>query len=251
MNIVDSIERPSERVYTQDGYLIANAKLSKLGTFDYLHKELDPDVKTGGEEIKRVKRSEYSLFTDETIKSFEGLPITLGHPQDKRVNSKNWKELAVGTVRNVKREGDYLTAQAYIYDENAIKTIQEHGIKELSCGYACEVIPSQDKDADYELTPMIGNHVALVANGRCGSTCTLADEDRPMSILQKVLKKLGVELTDEQAKRLQDAEADATKDENEDGENKQAQASQDPQGTSEDDNTKEDENAEDKQDIET
>ena len=40
------------------------------------------------------------------------------------VNAKNWKQLSVGVVRNVKRVGDELTAEAWIYDEQAIKTVQ-------------------------------------------------------------------------------------------------------------------------------
>lgn len=93
-----------------------------------------------GSGVKKVARTEQSLFTDATIASFEGMPITLGHPTED-VTAKNWKQLAVGSVRNVKRDGDMLAGEAWIYDENAIKQIQEKGIEELSCGYSCDVFP--------------------------------------------------------------------------------------------------------------
>lgn len=203
MNITDKVAQTSSRIYSQDGYLIVPAKLSKIGVFDYLAHELGE----GGYEVKKVKRSEASLFSDETINSFEGVPITLGHPKE-NVTSKNWKSLAVGNVRNVKREGDYLVGEAWVYDENAIQTIEKYGIEEVSCGYQSEIKALDDSvEADYELLPMLGNHVALVANGRCGSTCKLADEE--ISIMTKVrqfldsfLGNFGIKLTDEQAKKL-------------------------------------------------
>lgn len=202
MKITDKIAQTSSRTYSRDGYLIVPAKLSKLGIFDYLGSELGEKT----DEVRKVKRTEDSLFSNETINSFEGAPITLGHPQTD-VNSSNWKELAVGNVRNVRREDDYLVADAWIYDERAIQTIEKYGIEEVSCGYQSEAIPIRDDTADYELSPMKGNHVALVANGRCGVDCKLADEEIPImskakKVLDSILGSFGIKLTDEQVKKL-------------------------------------------------
>ena len=133
------------RTFTKDGYLVVPATLSKVGVFDYLASELGES----GNEIKKVARTESSLFSDETIQSFEGMPLTLGHPKED-VNARNWKDLAVGTVRNVKRDGDMLAGEAWIYDERAITTIQQQGIDELSCGYSCGVKPSLQDGVDFE-----------------------------------------------------------------------------------------------------
>lgn len=106
----------TQRTITKDGFLVVPATISKIGVFDYLATELG--LKEDG--IKKVARTEKSLFSDETIKSFENATLTVGHPKD-GVNAKNWKQLSVGVVRNVKRVGDELTAEAWIYDEKPLK----------------------------------------------------------------------------------------------------------------------------------
>lgn len=190
----------TQRTITKDGFLVVPATISKIGVFDYLATELG--LKEDG--IKKVARTEKSLFNDETIKSFENATLTVGHPKD-GVNAKNWKQLSVGVVRNVKRVGDELTAEAWIYDEQAIKTVQEHGVEQLSCGYDCDIKPSTVQDADFEMSPMIGNHVAIVAKGRCGGSVKLADEDKTImgktaKILDAFLGAFGIKLSDEQKK---------------------------------------------------
>lgn len=203
MNFTD--KSGTQRTFTKDGYLVVPATLSKVGVFDYLATELGEQ----GSGVKKVARTEQSLFTDATIASFEGMPITLGHPTED-VTAKNWKQLAVGSVRNVKRDGDMLAGEAWIYDENAIKQIQEKGIEELSCGYSCDVLPSQLQDADFEMSPMIGNHIAIVAKGRCGNSVKIADEGIKMGknrrFLDQLLGAFGIKLTDDQAKKVDETE---------------------------------------------
>lgn len=196
----------TQRTITKDGFLVVPATISKVGVFDYLATELG--LKEDG--IKKVARTERSLFGDETIKSFENASLTIGHPED-GVNAKNWKQLSVGVVRNVKRVGDELTAEAWIYDEAAIKTVQEQGVEQLSCGYDCDIKPSTVQDADFEMSPMIGNHVAIVAKGRCGGSVKLADEDKTImgktaKILDAFLGAFGIKLSDEQKKQIEDDE---------------------------------------------
>ena len=196
----------TQRTITKDGFLVVPATISKVGVFDYLATELG--LKEDG--IKKVARTEKSLFSDETIKSFENATLTVGHPKD-GVNAKNWKQLSVGVVRNVKRVGDELTAEAWIYDESAIKTVQENGVEQLSCGYDCDIKPSTVQDADFEMSPMIGNHVAIVAKGRCGGSVKLADEDKTImgktaKILDAFLGAFGIKLSDEQKKQIEEEE---------------------------------------------
>lgn len=202
----NTVQAKTQRTITKDGFLVVPATISKVGVFDYLATELGLEE----EGIKKVARTEKSLFGDETIKSFENVTLTIGHPKD-GVNAKNWKQLSVGVVRNVKRVGDELTAEAWIYDENAIKTVQEQGVEQLSCGYDCDIKPSTVQDADFEMSPMIGNHVAIVAKGRCGGSVKLADEDKTImgktaKILDAFLGAFGIKLSDEQKKQIEDDE---------------------------------------------
>ena len=184
----------TQRTITKDGFLVVPATISKIGVFDYLATELG----LREEGIKKVARTEKSLFSDETIKSFENATLTIGHPRD-GVNAKNWKELSVGVVRNVKRVGDELRAEAWIYDEAAIKTVQEHGVEQLSCGYDCDIKPSTVQDADFEMS------------GRCGGGVKLADEDKTImgktaKFLDAFLGAFGIKLSDEQKKQIEEDE---------------------------------------------
>lgn len=214
----------TQRTITKDGFLVVPATISKVGVFDYLATELG--LKEDG--IKKVARTEKSLFSDETIKSFENATLTVGHPKD-GVNAKNWKQLSVGVVRNVKRVGDELTAEAWIYDESAIKTVQENGVEQLSCGYDCDIKPSTVQDADFEMSPMIGNHVAIVAKGRCGGSVKLADEDKTImgktaKILDAFLGAFGIKLSDEQKKQIEEEEKSG----GEEGKEQKAETSTEP-----------------------
>lgn len=211
MRLTDKAQ--TTRSFTKDGFLVVPATLSKLGVFDYHNKELGKD----GEGIQRLARTEKSLFTDETILSFENAPITVGHPEDD-VTAENWKQLAVGSVRNVRRDGEHLAGEAWIYDAAAIKQIQQFGIKELSCGYRSELLPSQEQGVDFEMSPMIGNHIAIVADGRCGESCKLADEQKGQSkmsatrkFLDAILGAFGTKLSDEQAKAVEESEKESDK----------------------------------------
>lgn len=173
MRINDSLNQSkTERRITEQGYLVVPANLSKVGVFRYRESELRKD---GSTDIKTVARTEKSLFTDATINSFENAPITITHPKGD-VTADNWKELSVGFVRNVRREGDFLKGDAWVTDKSAIRAIQDNGLVEISCGYDAEVLPATE-GADYEFAPMKGNHVALVPAGRCGSDVKIHDED--------------------------------------------------------------------------
>ena len=227
----------SQRTMTKQGFLVVPAKLSRVGVFDYFDSEL---FKDGVGEIKKVARTERSLFTDETIQSFEGAPLTLQHAKDD-VTAENWKKYAVGFVQNVRRDGDFLVADARVTDAEAIKAINDLGISELSCGYDADVVSGSA--ADYEFTPMIGNHVALVARGRCGSSCALADEDKTAmskfkAAFKSLLETLGVKATDEQLAAIDAKEAEEAKE-------KQAEAQDDAKDVETKQEQSEDEKAQD------
>lgn len=209
MKFLDKLDiKKSQRITTKDGYLVVPATISKIGVFDYLSSEIGLDTSDSGD-IKKIARTENSLFSDETIKSFENVPITINHPNG-GVSSKNWKLNAVGNIRNVARKDDALIAEAWIYDDKAINLINDKKLSELSCGYDCDLTNSSVEGADYEMTPMLGNHVAIVARGRCGETVRLADEEKNMTskleILEGIAKVFGIELTDDQKQKVLESE---------------------------------------------
>ncbi|WP_336844349.1 DUF2213 domain-containing protein [Providencia rettgeri] len=164
-----------------DGSLLCkNVPIARTGTqlySTYDLPKLTPDSK-GEIEVERLPED---VFSPETLASFEGMTITLLHPSDDDgnvmfVDTVNWRELAQGHAQNVRRgegeQSDLMLADLIIKDELAIQEINK-GNDEISCGY----------DAQYEQTApgkakqvnIIGNHVALVPNGRAGYRCAIGD----------------------------------------------------------------------------
>ena len=190
----------------ENGYIVTKAKMASIKPMEYLGEEIGEQAG----KIYKVFRDEKEVFDDETIKSFEGKPITLTHP-DEDVNASNWKETAIGHVQNVRREGDYLVGDVYINDENAIKIIKEYGIKEVSCGYDSKLVKDGGKIWQ---TQIRGNHLAVVAQGRAGSECKLGDskkgtkmkfKDKLKGALEKAKKlnfKDGEEVSKEQIEEV-------------------------------------------------
>ncbi|EKR5679775.1 DUF2213 domain-containing protein [Salmonella enterica] len=130
-----------------------------------------------------VTRSPEQVFHPATLASFEGMSITILHPEDENgnvrlVNPENWKELAVGHLQNVRRgtgdQYDLMLADLIVKDESAIQMIED-GLREVSCGYNAEY--EQAEPGKAEQVDITGNHVALVPKGRAGNRCAIGDRD--------------------------------------------------------------------------
>lgn len=191
-------------VLDSSGYLVTTAKLARIGAMQYLGEEIG---RQSGK-VYDVYVDESELFNDATMKSFEGKTVTNDHPTEMEVTSSNWKELSIGHIHNIRRDGDFLLGDVVVNDAKAIKDIQSGKI-ELSLGYDAELIEHEGKIKKVDI---IGNHLAVVDEGRCGEKCKLGD-GKP-SIMSTLIKKLfgdkkskaKVKLGDAK-KRLVDAES--------------------------------------------
>ncbi|EAQ5166366.1 DUF2213 domain-containing protein [Salmonella enterica subsp. diarizonae] len=130
-----------------------------------------------------VSRSPEHVFDPATLASFEGMSITVLHPEDENgnvqlINPANWKELAVGHLQNVRRgtgdQADLMIADIIIKDEYAIQLVED-GLRQVSCGYDAEY--DQTEPGKAEQVEITGNHVALVPKGRAGNRCAIGDRD--------------------------------------------------------------------------
>ncbi|MBC7074670.1 MAG: DUF2213 domain-containing protein [Syntrophomonadaceae bacterium] len=161
-----------KQALTPEGFLLCrDVPIARTGVLLYGAGEIPADPDENG--FINVSRDADEVFKPEAIASFEGKPVTNLHPDD-LVSPENWQEVSVGTVSNVRQEGNLLVADLLIMQADAINDVQ-NGLREVSCGY----------EADYEQTQpgfarqvgIVGNHVALVPKGRCGSTCSIKDHD--------------------------------------------------------------------------
>lgn len=195
------------RELTPEGYLLCReVAIARTGQMTYADGEIPVDAKNG---IITVSRSADDLFKPETLLSFEGKVVTNDHPDD-WVTPDNWKEHAVGNCFNVRRgtgiEADLLFGDLLITDRLAIADVQKGKI-EISLGY----------DADYEQTApglgiqrnIIGNHVALVERGRCGTRCAIGDSKTMSTQTKTKVQPKATTLADRIRKAFMSRDAEA------------------------------------------
>nr|DAD70887.1 MAG TPA: hypothetical protein [Siphoviridae sp. ctvok7] len=155
---------------TTEGYLICrNVPIARTGRQEYLAEELRLD----GDPYRKVTvdRAPEDVFEDAALASFEGKPVTDGHPTE-AVGPENYAAYQKGHVQNVRRDGDFIVADLYINDANLASEIQNGVKREVSCGYLCNYEPQGDI---YRQTKIRGNHVAVVPKGRAGATVAIKD----------------------------------------------------------------------------
>lgn len=172
---------------TNEGFLLCrDVPIARIGELLYADGEVPVEATPDG--LIKINRSPEEVFRPKTIASFEGKPVTLDHPDD-FVTPETWRQLAVGTVQNVRQgqgiENDYLFADLLITDAQAIEDIRS-GLREVSCGYEADY--EQVEPGRGEQRNIIGNHVALVERGRCGPRCAIGDKEPQMK--QGWLEKL-------------------------------------------------------------
>jgi hypothetical protein len=203
-----------KRSLTPEGFLLCeDVPIARTGSQDYAYFELpELEAKDG---VIVAERNADVLFAPETLASFEGKPVTIDHPPD-FVTPANWKAVAVGLVRNVRRgegeQSELMLADLLITDAEAIRRVQSESfdaLDQVSNGY----------DADYEqIAPgrarqavIVGNHVALVKNARCGPVCSIGDSQPSLlkGAKRMAAKKQGSALLEKLRKAFMTRDSDA------------------------------------------
>ncbi|MCT8348881.1 DUF2213 domain-containing protein [Photorhabdus temperata] len=207
------------RYLQADGSLLCkDVPIARTGTQTYLPEEVDLQPDASG--LVTVYRTEDEVFSPETMASFEGVAVTLDHPEDEEgnivfVNPSNFSELAHGHIQNVRRgtgdKSDLLVADMLIKRKEAIDAVNA-GMTDVSCGYDTQykqIAPGKGKQ--YQIT---GNHLAIVKKGRAGSRCAIGDsapnfkfkKEKPvMSWLKKLATAVKTRDDDTLAKLIDEA----------------------------------------------
>jgi hypothetical protein len=161
---------------TREGFLVSDVRAARVGIQQYLGSEVGrPQM-----DVVRVFRPEGEVFHHDAMSSFSSLTLTVDHPPEKGINSRNWKKYAVGfTGEDVARDGGFLRVPLILKDEAAITDVVS-GKRELSFGYTCDIdfTPGRTEDGqEYDAVQrnLRGNHLAIVSTGRAGSDCRLGD----------------------------------------------------------------------------
>jgi hypothetical protein len=175
------------RIRTPEGYLIAHGvPIARTGYQTYKARELQP---SGVPEIDKlppesevpVYRDGKDVFNPASMATFEGKSITRNHPSVGLLNPDNDRQYAVGHVQKVRGpellpDGESALIADLVFKDAQTITYLENGLAdELSCGYRYKLAPLENGDYGWRMTQIVGNHVALVPNGRAGEDIKVLD----------------------------------------------------------------------------
>jgi hypothetical protein len=166
---------------TPEGYLICkNVPIGRTGEMKYLKRELGAEGNPG--DMVNVTRDESVIFDPAALASFEGKPVTSGHPPED-IEPGNWANYTRGHIQNVRRgtdgDSDKIIADLFITDPILINEIENKQKREVSCGYACDYFANDD--GTYSQSCIRGNHVAVVDEGRAGKSVCIKDSVQTLS----------------------------------------------------------------------
>lgn len=208
------------QIETHDGFLICrNVPIARIGDQDYLGSEIGLDGEDAGKIIP-VHRSPGEVFSQATMASFEGKPVTNDHPPG-IIGPDDVRFYEMGHAENVRQGSgdlaDYILADLHIHDRELIDAIQ-NGKREVSCGYECDY--ARNEDGSYSQKNIRGNHIAVVDRGRAGKRAAILDSntiqkpaakppERKVTMKSKILELFGLAAKDrspeEIARMAQDA----------------------------------------------
>lgn len=163
---------------TADGYLVGTVKCARVGLQMYQRGELKLD----GDPLApiMVYRPEEAVFAEDSLRTYAGKPITVGHPKEP-VGSENWKDLAVGTVGSkIVRDGESVVVDFSIMDAAAIRAIED-GTRQVSMGYRTPMelrdgfTPDGRAYQAVQTGPIVINHLAVVDVARGGKELRIGD----------------------------------------------------------------------------
>lgn len=187
--IKDTRPIQSSRELTPEGYLRANAILTAVGVQEYLGSELPEIAGAIQDKTYSVMRPAETVFADETISSLALKPLTIEHP-DSAVDPTNFKRETVGTLgERAKKINGALTAPLILYDADTINRVNSGELSAVSLGYTADVIPEsgEHEGVPYDFIfdgPMVVNHLALVAEGRCADACILDSKNKGLNMAE-------------------------------------------------------------------
>ena len=169
--------------FHEDGTLTARSIITSIGVFPYRQ----PDGS-----IRRELRLPEEVFSKETLDSFNGLPIYVGHKtgengtlEKDQVKRDEW---AVGTASNPVGDNVYVASDIKITREDGINAVKS-GIRSFSVGYTCDI--EQESGVwggiafDAIQRNIKGDHLALCASARQGDQAVLRMDSAEMVIEEK------------------------------------------------------------------
>lgn len=168
----------TQREFTDEGFLRVPGKVARTGIQQYLACELGLDGDPN--RIINVYRPEEEVFAADSLASFDGVDITLQHP-DTLVDSNNYSRVSKGVVRGSgsRTDDNFVQCNLLIKAKDTVDAVL-NGTCELSAGYTAtyDDTPGTAPDGtpyQFRQTNIRINHVAVVDRARAGSSARIFD----------------------------------------------------------------------------
>lgn len=176
------------KVVDTNGYWeIKHNPISRAGVFPYMGRSISDECEP--DKIYYVYRSADTLAKSVDTWDNPPKPFINDHEMLGEGFSKIDDRPVQGVIHNPVFEDDTLYADISVYSES-LKDKIENGKKELSLGYFCKYRKEKGiykgQAYDYVQEDMVGNHIALVDNGRCGSSVRVFDHKCTMDSLDLI-----------------------------------------------------------------
>ena len=213
---------------TDSGNAHAEVRCARTGCQTYLGAEMG----LMDRETVTVYRPESAVFSKDSLATFAGKPVTIGHPAE-LVTADNWKSHAVGDVGDeIARDGEFVKVPFRLLDATAIKSVQD-GTREISMGYTTPILMQDGTAPDgtqydaIQIGPIKINHLAIVPKARGGDELRIGDgaanwgatpcppksnvKDHDMTMLTVVLGDQAAQVAVADAPKVEAFKADAAK----------------------------------------
>ena len=181
------------RWHDEDGRMhVDRSNLTRVQVAPYYGREIPDSERLGldPEKIYYGYRPAEELSDPETVRSVIGIPIQLNHHLD--YPAAPAKDTRVGsTGDSAKFDGTYLSNSLHIQDADACARIRDGSMRQLSLAYHYE--PEMHSGEwngqtyDFIMRRIRGQHLALVEEGRAGSSCIV--EDHALELGEKAMNE--------------------------------------------------------------
>ncbi len=183
----------SVRQYDRDGRLHVKVNnISKANICDYFGREIPGFEKLGLDADKKYKLLRSPEELKKAAATFNRLPLLMRHvPTNAEMHAKH---LTVGTTgSNARYEHPYLKNDIAVWDNEGIGGVEDETQRELSSSYHYrpDMTPGEYEGEAYDgvMRDIVGNHVALVREGRAGDDVIVGDSKPEELHMTKVLSR--------------------------------------------------------------
>ncbi len=199
-----------------DGTVIYDAVLSRAGVFKYRNDDGS---------WRNEYRPSAEVFSEDSMKSFEGMALTDYHPDGKPITIENRTDKGRGYIvpGSLRRDGNELLGSIHVTDANLLAAIK-NGRTAISLGYFQDTVIKSGVATEDGLpydrmqTNMRGNHAAMVDEARAGDSARIrtdsitsydANQETVMDELKKALAAMVDAQTEANKQKLRADAADA------------------------------------------